>query len=189
MPFPSLFRTRRRRPPRPPRTDLSVTPAAPADFPIVAAANWLLLCATGRSRAFRLPDVFFNTKAEFDGPENAYHVARDGDGRYVGQIKLSPQPHDYRAVPTLFVQHIYVVPGERGRGVYPVLHAFAREYGRERGIDLMTLHVVVGNDAGRRAYEKQGMRPLATLMVEVIPPAEAPTSGPADLLFDGSPGR
>jgi RimJ/RimL family protein N-acetyltransferase len=51
---------------------------------------------------------------------------------------------------------VYVRPAARGRGVATGMVAAAIDWARARGLVMVTLAVIVGNETARRCYERAG---------------------------------
>jgi RimJ/RimL family protein N-acetyltransferase len=81
-------------------------------------------------------------------------MARDGDGAPIG-IATGYAPPNAPAGRRHLVG-MWVAPRARGRGVAGALIAQVAAWARDDGADELSLWVVDGNDAARRAYERVG---------------------------------
>jgi GNAT superfamily N-acetyltransferase len=95
-------------------------------------------------------------------------VARDG-ARVVGYalVAIAREPsHNWAADAGGSVETLSVLPGYRGAGLGSRLMDRVREEVRTRGIGLLLLGVVAGNDGAERFYERQGFRPAFIEMAQ-----------------------
>ena len=87
---------------------------------------------------------------------NLVVVARDE--RPLGAIWAESTTDAFLGIEVGVIAWIYVIPAARGRGVGGTLVEAAKAWMRERGLDLVQLHVVGANAAAVRMYEKAGLR-------------------------------
>jgi ribosomal protein S18 acetylase RimI-like enzyme len=92
-----------------------------------------------------------------DSAKGAYWIA-ERDGRAVGCLLTTYEWSDWRAGVILWIQSVYVVPEERGRGVYRALYERVRRQ-VEASDDLkgIRLYVEKRNAGAQRVYERLGM--------------------------------
>jgi len=83
-------------------------------------------------------------------------VAEDEAGALLGVIHLRPQSDYYLQKDCGHVADLIVAPEARGRGVGKALMAAGERWSRERGFEMMTLHVFVENRGARALYEELG---------------------------------
>jgi GNAT superfamily N-acetyltransferase len=92
-----------------------------------------------------------------DPGKGAYWVA-ERDGQVVGSLLTTFEWSDWRDGVVLWIQSVYVVPEERGRGAYRALYERVKreveESDRCKGI---RLYVDRRNAAAQRVYERLGM--------------------------------
>jgi ribosomal protein S18 acetylase RimI-like enzyme len=74
----------------------------------------------------------------------------------LGFIHLRPQSDYYLQQDCGHVADLIVAPEARGRGVGKALMAAGERWSRERGFEMMTLHVFVENRGARALYEELG---------------------------------
>jgi ribosomal protein S18 acetylase RimI-like enzyme len=77
-------------------------------------------------------------------------------GSPLGFIHLRPQSDYYLQKDCGHVADLVVAPEARGRGVGRALMAAGERWARERGFEMMTLHVFVENRAARALYDDLG---------------------------------
>lgn len=77
------------------------------------------------------------------------------DGRFRGMIAADPHDREPR---TLFLGAMWLDPEERGRGTAARLIEALVDWAKAKGAERLLLHVVEGNAAARRVYERAGFR-------------------------------
>jgi GNAT superfamily N-acetyltransferase len=95
-----------------------------------------------------------------DAGKGTYWVAeRDGvQPGVVASLLVTPEWSDWRDGTVLWIQSVYVVPAERGRGIYRALYErLRREASDDGGIKGIRLYVDKRNAAAQRVYERLGM--------------------------------
>jgi GNAT superfamily N-acetyltransferase len=92
-----------------------------------------------------------------DPARGSYWVA-ERDGRVAGSLLTTFEWSDWRNGTVLWIQSVYVVPGERGRGVYRALYEHLKRR-VEDNPDLKGLRLYVDrrNVAAQQVYERLGM--------------------------------
>ena len=83
--------------------------------------------------------------------------AEDKAGARLGFIHLRPQLDYYLQKDCGHVADLVVAPEARGRGVGKALMAAGERWARERGFEMLTLHVFAENRRARALYEELGM--------------------------------
>jgi ribosomal protein S18 acetylase RimI-like enzyme len=95
-----------------------------------------------------------------DPGKGSYWLAeRDGStGGIVGSLLTTFEWSDWRNGTVLWIQSVYVVPGERGRGVYRALYEhLKRRVENDPGLKGLRLYVDRRNAAAQEVYERLGM--------------------------------
>lgn len=137
--------------------ELLIRPALPADAGVIADFQLRMARETegleldGAVLARGVAAVFA------DAGKGAYWVA-ERDGRIVASLLVTNEWSDWRDATVLWIQSVYVVPAERGHGVYRALYARLRhEADGNGGIEGIRLYVDKRNQAAQRVYERLGM--------------------------------
>jgi GNAT superfamily N-acetyltransferase len=92
-----------------------------------------------------------------DPAKGSYWVA-EREGRVVGSLLTTFEWSDWRNGTVLWIQSVYVVPGERGRGVYRALYEHLRHRVEDDpGLKGLRLYVDRRNAAAQEVYERLGM--------------------------------
>jgi RimJ/RimL family protein N-acetyltransferase len=96
-----------------------------------------------------------------DAAKGSYWLAEragDGTGQIVGSLLTTFEWSDWRDGTVLWIQSVYVVPEERGRGVYRALYEhLKRRVEEDPGLKGLRLYVDRRNAAAQRVYERLGM--------------------------------
>lgn len=107
-----------------------------------------------------------------DSSKGFYVVAAEGD-EIVAGLMVTSEWSDWRNGWFWWIQSVYVVPGQRGKGVYGELYGFVKRLAADRGdICGFRLYVEKENERAQKVYEKLGMEETYYLMYEQM--AEKP---------------
>jgi RimJ/RimL family protein N-acetyltransferase len=137
--------------------DLRIRAAEPADAAAIAGFQLLMARETEGLELDRAT-LDCGVAAVFADPaRGAYWVAERG-GAIVGSLLTTHEWSDWRDGTVLWIQSVYVVPEERGRGVYRALYERVRRQVEESpGLKGIRLYVDRRNAAAQRVYERLGM--------------------------------
>lgn len=91
---------------------------------------------------------------------SAFYLLALADDRPVGQLRIQPSRFDWFGLEFWQVQHVYVEPDQRLRGVCRALLQEAQRLATLRGAGNLHLLVARDNRAARRAYERRGFKPV-----------------------------
>ena len=137
--------------------ELLIRPADPADAAVIADFQLRMARETegleldGATLARGVAAVFA------DAGKGAYWVA-ERDGGIVACLLVTPEWSDWRDGVVLWIQSVYVVPEERGRGVYRALYErIRRQVAESDALKGIRLYVDKRNAAAQRVYERLGM--------------------------------
>jgi ribosomal protein S18 acetylase RimI-like enzyme len=96
------------------------------------------------------------TALEHPSADTALLIAERPDGQRAGMVYLQ-QPVDYfRQRPHAHVAILTVSAEWEGQGAGRALLEAAEGWARRQGVEMITLHVFVGNERARAVYERQG---------------------------------
>jgi GNAT superfamily N-acetyltransferase len=133
------------------RAGVPADAAAIVDFQLRMARETEALELDGATLSRGVPAVFA------DPGKGAYWIA-ERDGRTVGCLLTTFEWSDWRDGVVLWIQSVYVVPEERGRGVYRALYERVRRRVEESdGLKGIRLYVDKRNAGARGVYERLGM--------------------------------
>lgn len=138
-------------------SELEIREAAPGDAPTIVEFQ-LLMARETEDLALDRETVTRGVAAVFADPgKGAYWVA-GRDGRIAGSLLTTFEWSDWRNGTVLWIQSVYVLPEERGRGVYRALYERVKARVLESpDLKGIRLYVDRRNTAAQRVYERLGM--------------------------------
>jgi RimJ/RimL family protein N-acetyltransferase len=96
--------------------------------------------------------------AVFADPKKGRYWIAERDGTTIGCLLTTYGWSDWRNGVILWIQSVYVVPGERGRGAYRALYErLRRQVDESPDLKGIRLYVEKRNTAAQRVYERLGM--------------------------------
>jgi ribosomal protein S18 acetylase RimI-like enzyme len=111
-------------------------------------------------------------KAMLKDPTLPIFVYIDEKGQMLGyafcQLQHRLHANNMTDITTLFVDDICVDEKARGRDIGKALYEHVRSYAREKGCYHITLNVWSFNTHAQGFYEKMGMKPMETVMEEIL---------------------
>lgn len=96
-------------------------------------------------------------RAVFDETSRGRYFVAERDGRVIASTLVTYEWSDWRNGVVWWIHSVYVVPEQRGSGVFSTLYRHLQELARESGIRGIRLYVDKTNLAARKVYEKLGM--------------------------------
>lgn len=102
-------------------------------------------------------EAFFAAQAE---AEDTILLVAERSGVVVGYAYLAVEDHDYESLleSAVWLNDLFVAPGERGRGVADALFIEARARAAATGHATFVLHVAEANARAQRFFARHGMR-------------------------------
>lgn len=82
------------------------------------------------------------------------------EGRYVGYITYYFTYSSFLALPTLFIEDIFVLEEYRGRGVGKKMFSFLKQVAKREGCGRIEFTVLKWNRSAQEFYEKNGAKRL-----------------------------
>jgi ribosomal protein S18 acetylase RimI-like enzyme len=136
---------------------LQIRPAAPADCDVIVDFN-LRLAEESERLSLGRERVSLGVAALLaDATKGRYWLA-EIDGRIVGQVMHTWEWSDWRNGFFWWIQSVYVVPEQRGRGVFRALHQHVRELARaDAQVIGLRLYVEEHNQPALATYHRLGM--------------------------------
>jgi len=140
-----------------PLTGLQVRAGLAEDVPVLVDFQ-LRMARETEELELDLDTLTRGVEAVFTDPrKGAYWVAERG-GQIVGGLLTTFEWSDWRNGTILWIQSVYVVPEERGRGVYRALYEHLRaKVEADPGLKGLRLYVDKRNAGAQRVYERLGM--------------------------------
>ena len=137
--------------------DVEIREARPEDAPAIVEFQLLMARETEDLELDR-STVNRGVAAVFADPgKGAYWVA-EREGRIVGSLLTTFEWSDWRDGTVLWIQSVYVLPEERGRGIYRALYERVKARVLESpDLKGIRLYVDRRNTAAQRVYERLGM--------------------------------
>lgn len=131
--------------------------AVVADAELVAAFNARMARET-EAKELDPERLLRGVRAVFERPERGRYFVAERDGRGVGCCLITPEWSDWRAAEFWWLQSVYVLPEERGRGVFRALYDHVLGAARARGdVCGLRLYVEHENRRAQAVYEAVGM--------------------------------
>lgn len=136
---------------------MQVRPADPKDAATLAAAN-VALARESEGLALDPARAAEGARAVLADPTRGRYFVAESGSELLGQLLITPEWSDWRAVWTWWIQSVYVAPPHRGRGVYRALHQHVVDEARRHGVFCLKLYVDRDNERAMEAYRAVGMR-------------------------------
>jgi len=118
-------------------------------------------------------------RAVFDDPARGFYLIAELEGAPAGQMMITYEWSDWRNATFWWIQSVYTVPEQRGRGVFRMLYSHCEALAREQGVCGLRLYVEGHNLKAQATYLRCGMKEAVYRMFEVdhvIPRQEQSTS-------------
>lgn len=134
-----------------------IRPARPEDAPAIVDFQ-LRMARETEGLELDLATVTAGVEAVFNDPHKAaYYVAETG-GRIVGGLMTTYEWSDWRNGMILWIQSVYVIPEERGQGIYRALYDhLKRRVEEDPDLKGIRLYVDKRNAAAQAVYRRLGM--------------------------------
>lgn len=137
--------------------DLGVRAARPGDAPVIVDFQLRMARETEGLELDR-DTVTRGVDAVFADPGKGVYWVAERAGLVVGGLLTTFEWSDWRNGTVIWIQSVYVVPEERGRGVYRALYEhLRRRVEADSGLKGIRLYVEKRNTAAQGVYERLGM--------------------------------
>ncbi|HEV2855142.1 MAG TPA: GNAT family N-acetyltransferase [Thermoanaerobaculia bacterium] len=137
--------------------DLLIRAARPDDAPVIVELQLRMARETEDLELDR-DTLTGGVEAVFSDPRKGAYWVAEREGRVVGDLLTTFEWSDWRNGVILWIQSVYVVPEERGRGVYRALYEhLKRRVEADPGLKGIRLYVDKRNTDAQRVYERLGM--------------------------------
>ncbi len=146
-------------------TQITVRPALPADWPIIAAFNVRL---AWESEHKRLDPAKIEPGVQAvlnDATKGRYFVAEAG-GQIIGQMMHTWEWSDWRNGQIWWLQSVYVSSEYRQQGVFRRLFDYLVDLAAKDGVLGVRLYVEGYNDRAKRTYQQLGLSDAGYCVME-----------------------
>ena len=135
---------------------LRVRPASAADLPFIVQAN---LALADETEDVRLDPAVLREGivALLDNRAPGRYWIAERDGQSIGQTLITYEWSDWRNRMVWWIQSVYVMPAERGSGVFRELYAHLRSAAQAEGAGGLRLYVHTANARAQAVYAALGM--------------------------------
>lgn len=138
-------------------SSLIYRPAVPADAP--AIVEFQLVMAWETEEVTLDPDVVRQgVAAVFETPAHGRYFVAEKDGQVIASTLITYEWSDWRNGVVWWIQSVYVLPEERGKGVYAGLYRYLQEQAEaDEHVRGMRLYVDLRNTRAQQVYARLGM--------------------------------
>lgn len=137
--------------------EVLIRPARPEDVPLIVDFQLRMARETEDLR-LDLATVTAGVEAVFSDPRKAAYYVAERDGKVIGGLMTTFEWSDWRNGVILWIQSVYVIPEERGRGIYRALYEYLkRRVEEDPGLKGIRLYVDKRNAAAQAVYGRLGM--------------------------------
>jgi len=135
---------------------LRVRPASAPDLPFIVQAN---LALAEETEDVRLDPAVLRegVVALLDDRAPGRYWIAERDGQPIGQTLITYEWSDWRNRMVWWIQSVYVMPAERGSGVFRELYAHLRSAAQAEGAGGVRLYVHTANARAQAVYAALGM--------------------------------
>jgi len=134
-----------------------VRDASPADHATIVEFNRVLAAET-ESVELDPERLSAGVRALFEDPARGRYFIAERDGGVVGQTMITYEWSDWRCGNLWWIQSVYVVPPQRGSGVFRALFSHIRALAEtDPQVVGLRLYVDRDNAAARAVYQRLGM--------------------------------
>lgn len=138
-------------------TDVAIRPALPGDAPAIVEFQMLMARET-ESLELDRDTVRRGVEAVFAAPAKGRYWIAERAGRIAGCLLTTYEWSDWRNGTVFWIQSLYVLPEERGRGIYRALYEhLKREVEMNPDLKGIRLYVDRRNARAQRVYARLGM--------------------------------
>jgi GNAT superfamily N-acetyltransferase len=106
-------------------------------------------------------------RAVFDDPARGFYLIAELEGTPTGQMMITHEWSDWRNAMFWWIQSVYTLPEQRGRGVFRALYAHCEALAKKQGVCGLRLYVESHNHTAQATYLRCGMKETVYRMFEV----------------------
>jgi ribosomal protein S18 acetylase RimI-like enzyme len=108
-----------------------------------------------------------SVRAALADPSLARYWIAEISGARIGAVAVTREWSDWRNAAYWYIQFVFIVPEQRGRGVLGELVGHVLDAASREGAPELRLYVHPANARAIRAYQKLGFAPLPYLMMAI----------------------
>jgi GNAT superfamily N-acetyltransferase len=139
-----------------PKPRISIRPAAGADLDFIINANVALARET-ENVTLDAGVLRAGVRALLEDRAPGRYWIAEHDGRRIGQTLITFEWSDWRNRMVWWIQSVYVLPADRGKGAFRALYAHVRREAQASGAGGLRLYVDNTNTRGQQVYRALGM--------------------------------
>lgn len=109
-------------------------------------------------------------RAVLQDPSRGFYLVNEVDGRVAGSLMITREWSDWRNTDIWYIQSVYVIPEERGKGVFRHLFDHVMNLAEQQQVKLVRLYVETENERAQSTYESLGMKRLPYYMYQIVVP-------------------
>ena len=128
------------------------------DLQAIAENNMAMALETEGKRLDR-EKALQGARAVLEGKADAVYYVVEEKGKVVCQLMITREWSDWRNCFFWWIQSVYTLPAERGKGHFRRLFSFVIERAKEEGACGLRLYVDRSNTRAMEVYEALGMSP------------------------------
>lgn len=131
--------------------------------------------AKGRPDIFKTGGIKYteeNVKEIISNENTLIFVLTNEENNVLGyafcEIKITEEDTSVRGRKTLYIDDLCVDEDARGQHIGTKIYEYVVEYAKSIACDSITLNVWDFNESAKKFYEKRGLKPLKTVMEQVL---------------------
>jgi GNAT superfamily N-acetyltransferase len=90
-------------------------------------------------------------------PHKGFYLLAEVEGKVAGSLLITFEWSDWRNAEMWWFQSVYVLPSQRGYGVFKALFQYVFELGKSKGVPELRLYVERENVRAQKVYKSLGM--------------------------------
>jgi GNAT superfamily N-acetyltransferase len=147
-------------------SQITVRPATPDDVDFLVDGNARMALET-EGLTLDSSRLRSGVQAVFDDPMRGFYLISEIDGTPAGQMMITYEWSDWRNATFWWIQSVYTLPDQRGRGIFRALFSYCEALAKETGVCGLRLYVEANNRKAQATYLRCGMKETVYRMFEV----------------------
>ncbi|CAN5444472.1 GNAT family N-acetyltransferase [soil metagenome] len=147
---------------------MNIRPAIKNDAPALVEFNQAMALETEGKR-LDSNILTSGVEAVFDDKKKGFYIVAEENGKIIGGLMITFEWSDWRNAWFWWIQSVYILPNERGQGIYRLMYEFVKTKAAEsKDVCGFRLYVEKENSKAQGVYEKLGMESSHYLMYEEV---------------------